>query len=275
MHRNFLSSVFTSTTNQYRCMDGDDDDFKIKRAATKQKHQHAPETCTICLEAITERAVAVPCNHLTFDFLCLVSWLQEQSSCPLCKAQVTEVQYDWRSPEDYKRYHVPAPEEKRSNGAIQQRRRRRPPQPPPPTPIDPSLEHRRHIYTQRLYALHIGSNPHSQYRDFTPTSFASSPVLQSRAKAFLRRELQVFAFLSSSNRDRDFLIEYIVAILRNHDIRGADGKAEELLRGFLGWENARQLVHELGAWLRSPFERLGEWDEKVQYREVGGREKRG
>ena len=42
------------------------------------------EPCVICLEAITERAVAVPCNHLNFDFLCLVSWLQERSICPLC-----------------------------------------------------------------------------------------------------------------------------------------------------------------------------------------------
>lgn len=43
------------------------------------------DTCVICLERISERAVVVPCNHLNFDFLCLVSWLQEQPSCPLCK----------------------------------------------------------------------------------------------------------------------------------------------------------------------------------------------
>lgn len=42
------------------------------------------EDCVICLDMISERAVSVPCNHCTFDFLCLVSWLQECSKCPLC-----------------------------------------------------------------------------------------------------------------------------------------------------------------------------------------------
>ena len=75
-------------------------EFAIRGAAerahneARQRKDDAIEACTICLESITERAVAVPCNHLTFDFLCLVSWLQERATCPLCKATVTEVQYD-------------------------------------------------------------------------------------------------------------------------------------------------------------------------------------
>lgn len=81
----------------------DDDDFKIKgkgkqpvappvltttdkiTATSSNINNDAPQdTCVICLEHISERAVAVPCNHLNFDFLCLVSWLQEQPLCPLC-----------------------------------------------------------------------------------------------------------------------------------------------------------------------------------------------
>jgi hypothetical protein len=42
------------------------------------------DTCVICLQAVSERAITVPCNHYTFDFVCLVSWLQERSTCPLC-----------------------------------------------------------------------------------------------------------------------------------------------------------------------------------------------
>ena len=42
------------------------------------------DPCVICLEPIAERAVAAPCSHCSFDFLCLVSWLQERSTCPLC-----------------------------------------------------------------------------------------------------------------------------------------------------------------------------------------------
>lgn len=40
--------------------------------------------CVICLEPISECAVAVPCQHANFDFLCLVSWLEQRRSCPLC-----------------------------------------------------------------------------------------------------------------------------------------------------------------------------------------------
>ena len=70
----------------------DQDDFKIKGkgkqaivTVSENTGRDAPQdTCVICLEAISERAIAAPCNHLNFDFLCLVSWLQEQAVCPLC-----------------------------------------------------------------------------------------------------------------------------------------------------------------------------------------------
>ncbi|EME40082.1 hypothetical protein DOTSEDRAFT_91367 [Dothistroma septosporum NZE10] len=239
--------------------------------------------CTICLEVIGERAVAVPCNHLTFDYLCLVSWLQQQSTCPLCKAKVTEVQYDWRSPDDYKTYRVPEPtveavkaSSSRLNSSHQryyrglpvpqQSRFQRPRVTYTPS-FDDSLNRRRHIYRNRLYSLHVGANRISQYRDFTALAFATSTGLQSKARMFLRRELQVFTFLDHAPRggNRDFMIEYIVAILRNNELRGADGKVEELVKDFLGLENTRQLLHELEAWLRSPHTSLQDWDRWVQY----------
>jgi Ring finger domain len=43
------------------------------------------DNCVICLAPISERAVAVPCNHCSFDFACLAHWLREQATCPLCK----------------------------------------------------------------------------------------------------------------------------------------------------------------------------------------------
>lgn len=85
---------------------------------------------------------------------------------------------------------------------------------------------------------------------------------------FLRRELRVFAFLDTvpGPRNRDYLVEYIVAVLKVNELRGADGRAEELVAEFVGEENAGRLLHELCEWLRSPFERLEEWDEVVQYK---------
>lgn len=44
-----------------------------------------PSSCVICLENVSERAISIPCKHDNFDFLCLISWLQERNTCPLCK----------------------------------------------------------------------------------------------------------------------------------------------------------------------------------------------
>ncbi|KAK3677300.1 hypothetical protein LTR78_002838 [Recurvomyces mirabilis] len=102
-----------SNTQLVTKIEHEDDDFKIRGAASSAMSNEAtakdltPDTCTICLQTITERAVAVPCNHLTFDYLCLVSWLQERATCPLCKAVVREVQYDFGGPADYKTYRLP------------------------------------------------------------------------------------------------------------------------------------------------------------------------
>lgn len=52
---------------------------------THVNHKKAVDECVICLQSISERAVAVPCNHLSFDFICLASWLQENHQCPLCE----------------------------------------------------------------------------------------------------------------------------------------------------------------------------------------------
>lgn len=268
----------------------DDDDFKIKGAATRdrtkgeQKAHKLEEACTICLEPISERAIAVPCNHLTFDFICLVSWLQERSSCPLCNASVREIQYDFRDLEDFKTYHVPqtAPQSQ-AESALERSRRRRGQDfiqrrseraPPVETSVeDPALVRRRRVYREKLYSLHVGANRLSQYRDFTAQEFAASEELQRRARMFLRRELQVFSFLNTAagprGGNREFLLEYIVAILRTNELKGASGHAEDMLTDYLGRGNAKLLLHELEAWLRSPYTALRDWDGHVQYVDGG------
>ena len=274
----------------------DSDGFKIKGAASrasatqKSTRDGTLETCTICLEAITERAVAVPCNHLTFDYLCLVSWLQERSSCPLCNATVTEVQYDLRSQDDYKRYHVPKKEamqhsnevsyehtrRRRGQDFIRRRAQRSTPQSAQAgaSGEDPALERRRRVYRNKLFSSHVGVNRISQHRGFTPNDFANSPELQSRARMFLRRELIVFSFLDTAaaprGGNREFLLEYVVAILKSNELKGANGHAEDLLADYLGRENAGLLLHELEAWLRSPYIALDAWDRHVQYSDTGG-----
>jgi hypothetical protein len=105
---------------------------------------------------------------------------------------------------------------------------------------------------------------------------ASDPDLQSRARAFIRRELRVFNFLhtdpagsasqaATTSSNAEFLLSYIVSILKMVDVKASNGHAENLLSEFLGRQSARLFLHELNAWLRSPFTRLKDWDQKVQY----------
>jgi len=104
----------------------------------------------------------------------------------------------------------------------------------------------------------------SRFKDFTPDVFARSAELQSRSRNWIRRELQVFD-LGASNAE--FLLEYVVSVLRTVDIKESTGKAEELLQHFLGSDSARLFLHELNQWLRSPYVNLEDWDRNVQYAE--------
>lgn len=242
--------------------------------------------CVICLERISEQAVAQPCKHDAFDFLCLISWLQERPSCPLCKSEIKTVQYEITGSSS-KTYevpvakaeapHPPRPAQPQRGFDHRGRRTYRPRREEAPRPTqDEALLRRRHIYDAQLFSLHVGSNRVSRFRDLTPQMFASDAELISRARKWIRRELQVFEFLSpdaSSGSDRrsnnaEFLLEYIIAILKTVDIQGSTGQAEDLIQEFIGRENTRLFLHEMRAWLRSPYTTLQDWDRNVQYSEV-------
>ena len=241
--------------------------------------------CTICLDTISERALASPCRHDTFDFHCLLTWLQESPTCPLCKADVETVEYQWRSPRDFDVYKVAprllteiAQGENRpqiSAGSCGQRRRPRLRPRPAPSP-EVAVSHRRQIYRLGLYSSHVGSNRLSRFRDLTVELFCRDEELISRARKWIRRELQVFEYLNPGvnnveqgavrrAKNAEFLLEYIIAILKSVDIKGPDGQAEDMLQEFLGRDDARLFLHELRAWLRSPYTLLEDWDRHVQY----------
>lgn len=141
---------------------------------------------------------------------------------------------------------------------------------------DVALQRRREVYRKKLYSLHVGSNQHSGYRDLSPLTLSSSPDLLSKARAWIRRELRVFSFLHSdspassshmatTSSNAEFLLAYIISIIRMVDLKASNGHAENLLAEFLGRENSRLFLHELQAWLRSPYTKLEEWDQEVQY----------
>lgn len=145
-----------------------------------------------------------------------------------------------------------------------------------------ALLRRRKIYARGLYSLHVGTNRLSRFRDLTPQLFSRDQELVSRARKWIRRELQVFDFLNIDGSEEEgvarrannaeFLLEYIMAILKTVDIKGSGGQAEEMLREFLGREITQLFLHELKAWLRSPYTTLEDWDRHVQYAEDPARD---
>ena len=243
----------------------------------------SPEICVICLDLISDRATTLPCQHNHFDFACLGTWLQQSQRCPLCKATVLAVQYSTEQGHS-QIFHLPNdtstlprrpprrhPSHRRSNHDRSKHS----------SPSDPALTFRHHLYHHNIPSLHMGSNRHSRYRNITPSSF-SDPHLTQRARTWIRRELSLFSFLDPSpssselRTDRratnaEYLLEYIIAILKSIDLKGSQGQAEELVAEYLGRSNARLFLHELEAWLRSPFEKIRDWDRAVQYGLEGGR----
>ncbi|CAG7918485.1 unnamed protein product [Penicillium olsonii] len=270
---------------------------QILQRTLQEVVEEVANPCVICLDTITEPCVAQPCQHANFDFICLLSWLEQQQKCPLCKIELTAVQYELKAPQGPKLYQLPPPSSttvtpparppRGPRNAQRGGRRPCPPRPPPPPPDDP-LERRRNVYRNQTYSMRVGSNRLSQYRELAPERFSRDEQLVSRARKWIRRELRVFAFLNPESEEEqrtpqqmsrpgpqrlenrrannaEFLLEYVIAILRTVDLKGSAGQAEELLRDFIGRENACLFLHELQAWLRSPYQTLEDWDRHVQY----------
>ena len=138
---------------------------------------------------------------------------------------------------------------------------------------DTALLRRKEVYSLGLYSTHVGSNRLSRFRNITPQLFIQDQQLVSRAKEWIRREIQVFRFLNTDVNGDDgfarransteFLLEYIIAILKTVDIKGT--QSEDMLQEFLGRDNTRLFLHELKAWLRSPYTTVEDWDRHVQY----------
>ncbi|EPE27790.1 RING/U-box [Glarea lozoyensis ATCC 20868] len=241
--------------------------------------------CVICLGDITEQCQAQPCKHNNFDYLCLLTWMDQRANCPLCKAEVHEV---WHDPglngEHTKVYKVSERTKASDNSSAVDRTRDNSGWVARGQPFEnEAIRRRRFIYQNNLHSHHVGSNRRqpldSRHQEFTPELVKIDPAIRSRARTWLRRELQVFVFLNcdgnpepGNDPDRekrpsraDYLVEYIIAILKMVDIQGSAGQAENMIQDHLGRRNTQLFLHELKAWLRSPCETLDAWDKIVQY----------
>lgn len=233
------------------------------------------ECCAICLEDLVDQCEAQPCRHNKFDFQCLITWLQQRATCPLCKTDVQQVRYEvGEKNRECRIYNLPEGFKHRSD----------PVRAPLPY-VDEAIQRRRFVYRHNLYSRHIGSNGQqhrvSSYKELSPERFMADSRLLYRARLWLRRELRVFRFLDTIGDlpnvrvagDRNqpskmqFLLQYIIAILQAMDIQDSTGRAEEIIKEYLGRRNTRLLLHELKAWLRSPHDTLRAWDSHIQYKD--------
>ncbi|KAL7928763.1 hypothetical protein V8C35DRAFT_325660 [Trichoderma chlorosporum] len=254
--------------------------------------------CVICLDAVSDACELFPCGHDSFDYVCVLNWLYDKPLCPLCKRDVTKVH---RGPPERRETTVIEPKPQRpeqpsstrtySHQSSFLRPRRRTARIPRITTDSTDAEriqaHRRDVYLHKRFSKHVGSNRLSHYRELTPRLFCNDEALVSRARMWIRRELRVFSFLNADEvsshpstslsgdanqaqarrraNNAEFLLEYLIAILKTVDIMGSAGQAEDMLSEFLGRDNARLFLHELRSWLRSPFTKLEDWDRAVQY----------
>ncbi|KAK0520052.1 hypothetical protein OC834_007175 [Tilletia horrida] len=204
------------------------------------------------------------------------------------------------------------------------------PTPSEDDPLEQTLAFRRRVYSHLVFSKHVASNRCTRWKPLPPpsafrsessssSSLADSNVapptvgvsnwsparLQSRALAFLRRELLVFPHLTldSASPSRSdphprrtvnavtmpslsFVTTYIFSLLQTLDLRSdmmtrllAEFLCPPPLRSTSSRSSAHMVelpssaavaelfAHELASWLRSPYRRLEDWDrsEWLQY----------
>ena len=235
----------------------------------------APAICVICLELIKDEVVVVPCKHDQFHFTCIGTWLQNSNICPLCKTEVKAVNY--RESGKLVSYHLPDTQRPAKIVQDQSRhsKRRNANRRCIPEALDETLAFRKDVYRRKSFSLYIGNNRHSGYCNVTPEKIRGDLRLIQKAQKWIRRELRTFDFIDPASSsfgsvDRratnaEYLLEYILAIIKTIDMKGSAGQAQLLLKDYLGDGNARLFLHELESWLRSPFDDLKDWDAAVQY----------
>ncbi|KAH9961815.1 hypothetical protein BC827DRAFT_1131354 [Russula dissimulans] len=245
--------------------------------------------CTICLQAIADRAVIPTCSH-EFCFECLMIWSEQSRRCPLCAQNIGDyLIHHIRSTYDYQKHFLPplrtsprplsrpdgariAPPHRRRERVWGQRDRAAQDE---ADALERAVTRRRWIYQHDLYAKHVASNKYTRYRPFpTPAQFATSQDLISRMTVFLRRELLVWP-----NADVEFLVTFVISLMKSIDIRSES--AIRLLAEFLDMDaahapggrhiTAEHFAHgmspiEIYCYLRSPYRDLGVYDSVVQVR---------
>ena len=68
---------------------------KLRRMTPEEKQNMVETSCTICISPLEENPeeplIYLPCNqNHVFHEHCIISWLEENQNCPLCRELVTQ-----------------------------------------------------------------------------------------------------------------------------------------------------------------------------------------
>ncbi|CAO1626129.1 unnamed protein product [Sympodiomycopsis kandeliae] len=130
--------------------------------------------------------------------------------------------------------------------------------------MDRAIERRRLVYRHGLYAQHMGSNRHSGFRaPPSPQKFTTEPHHLVQLIPFLRRELYSLPLLTQE-MDTEFLIDYIVSILKTMPIR-SEGAVRLLTEFFGRRELAEHFTHEIMTFCRSGARDCRGFDKRAVY----------
>ena len=247
------------------------------------------ETCIICTEPNRDSAHVLPCGHRLGCWSCIMTGLHTLAACWLCRQPVTCLVRERSG------HMLTIPALAQTTGHSQRRSRRQwrsdREGPRPVTNVERQVLRRLYVYQHRLFSKHIGSSRRSGHREVTPHVFRNDPALQSRAKAFLRRELRVFSYMSTNSlpqsrdtparvptddpeivRQVETNVDWLIRVLKIVDLKDSSGAMVHHVESLLDDLNfgdqellASLFIHELRAFLMSPYTRLGEWDASVQY----------
>lgn len=253
---------------------------------------------------IQDRSILPACLHSLFCFECILQWAQVKRCCPLCNRPLGDyILHNVRNDSDYSRHFLRPPKEESelqpsasnnssassaATAAALARRRRLPIRPRDGersgwTEWAPSgsgaseeateaavaehtrsIERRRLVYREGLYAKHIGNNRYSGFRPPpSPRDITTQPHHLERLTPFLHRELYALP-LPPDSLDVEFLMTYISSIFKTMHVR-SEGAVRLLAEFFGSRALAEHFTHEVMTFCRSPARDCRGFDKRVEY----------
>jgi hypothetical protein len=179
-------------------------------------------------------------NHtITISITSVRSWVQEQTTCLLCKSDIPNTRYDLTEDGKHgKIYKLAGRSSSDKSHESQEKARASRLLETFWTPDTHAAPVRRQDYSlttlrlqHKVYSLHMGSNRRqpadSRYSEVSPQRFMTDPERVSRARIWLYRELRVFEFSiltaishktttrpQTRHRMAEFLLKYIITSLK-------------------------------------------------------------